>query len=63
MDSMHPTSSKARNPVTHLQNAAITSAIASSQVVQWYLPRQKVVVLAQIESLHFEGSFLYYRYY
>ena len=39
---------KARNPVTHLQKAAITLAMASNQVVEWYLP--------QIERLHYEGS-------
>ena len=44
MDSMHSTSSKTRNPVTHLQKAFITSAMASSQVVEWYL--------RQIEGLH-----------
>ena len=38
MDCMLSKSSKTRNPVTHLQKAAITSAMASSQVVEWYLP-------------------------
>ena len=50
MDSMHSTSSKARNLVTHLQKAAVTSAMAYSQVIEWYLP--------QIEGPHHEGSVL-----
>ena len=50
MDSMHSISSKARNPVTHLQKAPITLAMAASQVVTWYLP--------QIEDLHLKGSIL-----
>ena len=37
MDSMHSTSSKAKNPVTHLQKAATTSETAFSQVVEWHL--------------------------
>ena len=46
MSSMHSTSSKARYLVTHLQIAAITSTMASTKVVEWYLQ--------QIEDLHFE---------
>ena len=47
MDSMQSTHSKARNPVIRLQKAAITSAMAFIQVVEWYLP--------QIEGLRLEG--------
>ena len=35
---------KPGNPVTHLQIAAITSAAASSQVVEWYQPQMKVYI-------------------
>ena len=48
MDSMHFLSSKARNSVSHLQKAAITSAMAYNQVIEWYL--------LMIEGLHLEDS-------
>ena len=48
MDSIHSTGSKARNQVTYLQKAAITSAMASNQVFEWYLP--------QVEGLLLKGT-------
>ena len=49
MDSMHYTSSKTKKSgLSPTKKAAITFAMASSQVIKWYLP--------QTEGLHLEGS-------
>ena len=46
MDAMHSTNGKTRKSGHSLAKAAITSTMASSQVVEWHLPLSEDIYLA-----------------